>query len=85
MPGRPGRRVTRLQYWRRRLRGEKDPLARLAHASEFFRAIAAAGDRTIPQTAQKAVADMTDRLIEDAEALAKKIPADELEKGGARR
>ena len=85
MPGRPGRRVSRVQYWKRRIRQARDPLDRLAYAYEFFRAMSVEGQRTIPTPTTLAIKAIADDLIREAERLAASIPATELEKGGRRR
>lgn len=84
MPPRPGRRITRVQHWRREIRTERDPAKKLWKAFEFFRSTAATGSRTVPAATLKAIEDMTDELISEAETLAGKIPAHAMERGGWR-
>lgn len=80
----PARRLSRRRYWHREIRTERDLRARLRLAMDYLSAMVAAGQRTIPRATVQEIEAITEHLVSRADALAKAIPAQELNKGGKR-
>lgn len=76
------RRTFHRQQVRKAKRGSK---ARLVAAWNFYTAMVATAQGSLPGSTQKSVESITEALIEQAEALAERVPAEKLERGGARR
>ena len=76
---RPPRRVSRRRHWRRRYDTARTPIERLTTATDYLRAIGAAGERTIPQAARKVIEEAAQTVFDKADMLARQIPTTELE------
>jgi hypothetical protein len=81
----PWSKVSRLTFHRREIRAAKKPDLKLVKAWNFFTAMARAAQETHPGSTKRAIDDVTKTLIEQGEALAARVPAERLERGGARR
>jgi hypothetical protein len=82
----PWSKVSRLTFHRQQVRKTKrGSKARLVAAWNFFTAMAAAAEPTVPGATKTAIETAHDELIKQAEALAARVPAERLERGGARR
>jgi hypothetical protein len=81
----PWGKVSRRTYWRGQVRRAKTPEERLERSFNFLRAMSAAAKTTRPGSAKDALDRAAKTLEAEAEALADRVPADRLERGGARR
>jgi hypothetical protein len=81
----PWGKASRRTFHRQQVRkAKRDSKARLVAAWNFYTAMVASAQGSHPGSTQKSVEAITESLIEQAEALAARVPAQKLERGGAR-